>query len=780
MDKITRREFISLGSKVVAGAVLLSACGIPEKELILQSPADLSENLAGNDYPWYATTCPDAPGGDGIIARVVQGRVKKLAGNPDHPVNLGKQNTAYDPEIQILYHPDRIKAPLLRRSKDASHGEVNWDIALREASRALRNGAIVVTNPLRGLSGVVADKFVSQFGGRRLNFHVLEQHVLKNVIKRIFNTDILPDIDIANARSVASFGADWLSGWLSPTHYSVQYGKFRSGSDRGFLTHTEARFSLTAANADLWLPTRPGTEGDVALAMARVIVDERLASDSEINMFSSVMPAGILFGYAPRDVANRSGVPEERIVRAARRFATERPSVAFGGGSAAAHTNGSVAIASIYALNHLVSATSSTGGIIINPESILEDLKNTPYGNPITDIEEEIAQWRAGFVDTVIIRGANIVLGTPEFAKVKEALREVPNVIVFANVMDDTAKEADIVFPETTFLEEWGADIPHPLPGYTTVNFQQPVAGVERRMIDRGPRSFADVMLELMNGLDGSQTMQELARKTANTLFATGRGSVQALSEEMFLRGVLQRGGWWDTSTKTTSSARPINPFEGESITSLKTNATYSKTNPLDTGNEFHLLPFEVPALSNGRLTPAPWALQCPDPISSVAWVTWCEINSKDADQMGISEGDILLLRSDSGEIEVVAYPHPAAPPSVVSVPIGFGSNGGGRYSEGRGANVMKILSSKKDEETGSLAWAATKVKVIRSGRRIKMPKFEGNVEAFQREPGVPVLIVAPGQSAEEAEKENHHKYQEQFLGKDKPPDTENGEHTEE
>ena len=45
-----------------------------------------------------------------------------------------------------------------------------------------------------------------------------------------------------------------------------------------------------------------------------------------------------------------------------------------------------------------------------------------------------------------------------------------------------------------------------------------------------------------------------------------------------------------------------------------------------------------------------------------------------------------------------------------------------------------------------------------------EVAKFEGNVEARPVEPGVPVLIVAPGETAHDAEEANHHKYQQEFF----------------
>ena len=764
MHKLTRREFIAIGGKAAAGAVILSACGVPEQELLVQSPADQPEDLARGEDAWYATTWPDYPGGDGLIARVVRGRVKKLAGNPDHPVNLGKQSVSHDSSIQLLYHPDRITRPLLRRSKGARHGEVSWDLVMQFMADAVSNGVVVVTNPLRGILGRVADEFVNVFSGRRVNFDPLEQGVLHNTTRRIFNSDRLPDFDIANAQTVLSFGADWMSGWVSPTRYSALYGRFRSGEQRGYLIHVEPRFSVVAANADLWLPVKPGTEGDVALAIGKVIVDNGLASTSEIRAFEGALPAGALRGFQLRDVANRSGVSQEKIAKAAQQLAGTRPAVVFGGGSAAAHTNGSFALAAIYSLNHLTSSTGTDGGVVINPESPLQNATGASHGDPLETLEQEVAQWRARFVDTVIIRGADLVHGLPAFVQAGEALRNVPNVIAFANVMNDTAAQADLILPETLFLEEWGVDVPDPAPGYQTISLQQPLVGQPPSEVGVGPRSFGDVLLALMGGLGGATNMRELVINSAGTLFERGSGSIRASNSELFLRGALQRGGWWDTTATASGAARPINPLQGSQGQNLSTEAQYSTTNGIP-GNEFHLLPFESNSLANGRLAATPWAQQSPDPISSIAWTTWAEINHHDADNLGIQEGDVLLIRSEAGEIQVVAYPHPGAAPGIISVPIGLGHNNSGRFAEERGSNVLKILANMKDEDSGAFAWAATRVKVERLGRRVKVPKFEGDVEAFPAEPGVPVLVVAPGETAEEAEAANHHLYQQEFLG---------------
>ena len=391
-----------------------------------------------------------------------------------------------------------------------------------------------------------------------------------------------------------------------------------------------------------------------------------------------------------------------------------------------------------------------------NPGSAFSDISASATGASFEAWEEELAEWRAGNVETVIIRGTDIVHGMPNSVAIREALDSVPNVIAFGAVLDDTMGYADLVLPELTFLETWGTDIPEPGPGYQVVGIQQPVVGPTISRDESGlisnARGFGDTLLSMAGGSLGS-SMERLVADAVSELHDTRQGSVTASSSALFTNGVLQRGGWWDTGEKGTS------PSAGKVSTTNK-NAGYSDTNSLGTGDDFNLVPFQSNSLLDGRLASTPWAQQTPDPISSASWSTWAEINSKQAEDLGISQGDVLLVRSTSGEIEVLAYPHPGVRPGVIGIPIGQGHEEGGRWAEGRGANVLSILVDQKDSETGALAWAATKVRVQRAGRRVKVPKFEGEVEARAVEPGVPVLVVGPGETAEEAEIANHHEYQ--------------------
>jgi anaerobic selenocysteine-containing dehydrogenase len=709
----------------------------------------------------------DFTNGDGVLVRVMQGRAKKIEGNPDHPVNRGKATARYDSALQLLYNPDRIAEPMLRYSKNGNLVDISWDQAEARFKEALSNatGALtVVTNPLRGHLGSVASKFAAQYDGKHMAFDATEQGVLHGAVKAVLGQDQLPTFDIANAHTVLSFGADWLGTWGSSAGNGVKYGEFRS-DERGYLIHAEPRMSVTAAAADLWLAPIPGTEGALALGIARVIVEEGLVPASDVAEFEAAVSGG-LGDYGLSAVADLTGVSADRIQKAARQFAEHTPSVAFGGGSAGAHTNGSFNLGAIYALNILVGAVDSKGGVTANPGSAIDGVPASATGASFEDWEAELAEWRAGNVETVIIRGTDIVHGMPNSVAIREALEHVPNVIAFGVVHDDTMEYADLLLPEQTFFEAWGTDIPEPGPGYQVVGTQQPVVGPTISQDESGlisdARGFGDTLLAMSDGSYGS-SMESLVKGALSDLHGTGSGSVSASSASLFTNGALQRGGWWDTSKGASSSTGKVRVAQK--------NPGYSETGELGDGNSMFLMPFHSNSMYDGRLASSPWAQQTPDPISSASWSTWVEINSKEADRLGISEGDVLLIRSTSGEIEALAYPHPGIRPGVIGIPMGQGHDQGGRYAKDRGANVLSILVDEKDSETGALAWAATRVLVQRAGRRMKVPKFEGNVEARPVEPGVPVLVVGVGETAHDAQAANHHEYQKQFLGGDSEAD---------
>ena len=128
-----------------------------------------------------------------------------------------------------------------------------------------------------------------------------------------------------------------------------------------------------------------------------------MVPESQINDFLNKFPEGkIEFGYSPTDVQSRTGVSEKKISEIAHRI-SDGKSIILAGGSTSAYTNGKFNTYVALSLNILLGSIGKEGGVILNPEVKSDYIGGSTKPNTIENWEEELAQWRAGYVDTVII-----------------------------------------------------------------------------------------------------------------------------------------------------------------------------------------------------------------------------------------------------------------------------------------------------------------------------------------------------------------------------------------
>jgi len=742
-------------------------CATPLHEVQVQSPARIPDDYATSFENWYASTCAECGAGCGVIVRVLEGRAKKVEGNPAFPTNQGKVCARGQASVQGLYHPDRVAGPLRRRGDRASGDfvSISWDDALADVVGHLRplldggrgGEVLLVTAPVSGGLARIVTRFAQGAGAQHAVLDPLDRRVERAAMSRVFGQSVLPHFDIANAAYLLCFGADLLGTWLAPVAYGVAYGEFRQGQPgrRGYFVQVEPRLSQTGAAADEWVPARPGSEGLLALALAQVIASEGLGNAAALQALTAGAGAGALAAFAPEQVASATGVDATRIRALARAFAQTRPSLAVGGGVAASQTNGLFNLQAIYALNYLVGSVGVPGGVLFNPPPPLADAATTP-ATSFADWQAILQRLRSNAprpVSAVLVHGANPVYALPGGSGAREALGQVPYVLSFASVLDETAMLADLVLPTHVALEDWGSQVPDPAPGYAMISFRQPVVNP---MLDT--RGFGDVLLTLAPQLGGAvqqalpwQTSVDVLRDQARQLqgrggsppnppatplqappmpagaatstAGLGAAANEASDFETFWLALLQQGGWWNPAQRGPGAAAPpaALPRAPETAQFAGAEADYP----------YYLVVYPANALGAGEAAYLPWAQATPDPMTSAAWSTWIELNPATAARLGVSERDVLTVESPAGALDVPVYVYPAIPPDVVAIPLGQGHAASGRYAAGHGANALALLAPLTEATTGALAWGATRVRLRPAGRRGVIPKLEGTWPAY-------------------------------------------------
>jgi molybdopterin-containing oxidoreductase family iron-sulfur binding subunit len=346
---MNRRDFFKIVT--VSGAAAASGGCQQASETILPLVVP-NEQLVPGVASWFATVCRECPAGCGVIARNREGRIVKLEGNPDHPVNAGALCMRGQAALQGLYHPDRIAGPLVREGS-AGFKSATWDAASKMVSdriAALKTGGkgraiAVVTQLENGSLGGMLDRWVQALGARpRVTLEPFAYESIRAANRLTFNRDAIPYYAFEDAEVVLSFGADFIETWLSNVNYARTFARMHSFRDgrAGTFIHVEPRQSLTASNADEWVRNAPGTEGLLALAILRVMVDEGTAD----KRFSDAVASIDL-----KRASDESGVGIETIKHIAKVFAHGKPGLAVGGGVSVTGTNATQTQVAINLLN---------------------------------------------------------------------------------------------------------------------------------------------------------------------------------------------------------------------------------------------------------------------------------------------------------------------------------------------------------------------------------------------------------------------------------------------
>ena len=420
---LTRRQFLKWSGATGVGAVVFAGCTVPEEEIRVQSPLRLPEDLVTGRDNFYATTFQNGASSEGLLVRVMEGRAKKVEGNPDFPVNTGKHGIRSEALLQALYHPDRVRGPFIRDQRGAPLRSATWPEALAKLAEVLSeadpNSVLMATAPYRGQLATVTTLFAEAYGAQLLGFDPLDNTVLRKAMQDLFNQEALPDFDLAKTNFLLNFGTDFLGTWIAPTHFMRGYGEFRQGESRngrrGHFVHVEPRMSTTAASADEWVYVNPGSEGLLAMSMAYVIIDKGLGNADAAAALTGGRGASALNRYEPSRVAAEIGIPgdhgAERIEELAMAFAApeNRPALAIGGGGAAAHTNGLFNLKAIYSLNFLVGSVHQPGGLVFNPSRSVTRIPDAP----LRTWNAALDRMRAGEVSVLLVRDANLVHGAP-------------------------------------------------------------------------------------------------------------------------------------------------------------------------------------------------------------------------------------------------------------------------------------------------------------------------------------------------------------------------------
>jgi len=411
-----RRDFLKFLGFSVAAATL-AACEAPVTKVVPY--AVKPENVTPGMPTWYASTYYDGASYASIIVKTREGRPIFVKGNKDFGFTKGGTNPQIIASVLGLYDSARLAHPLEKGAK-ASWSTVDAGIsdAIARAKKVTLLSNTVISPSIKRAISEMATKLNGEGGSKfeHIQYDAVSYAGMREANLLNFGVRIIPSYDFSKAKTIVSVGADFLSTWLLPTEFAVQYGTRRNPEGDWMSKHFqfESVLTVTGSNADVRGMIKPSEEA----AVLNYIINA-LQGKSAI--------AGAWKAAADKAVAALKKSKKESVV------------------VAGSNHTGVQQLAN--QLNNLLGAYGST-----------IDLNNTINLHQSEDAKalKLAANVAAGKgPDVLIMMGVNPVYSLPNGAAFANGLKSVGTSVAISAFEDETASLCTYVCPEHHQLENW-------------------------------------------------------------------------------------------------------------------------------------------------------------------------------------------------------------------------------------------------------------------------------------------------------------------------------------
>jgi ferredoxin-nitrate reductase len=276
------------------------------------------------------TLCPYCGTGCGLSVEVDDGRVRRVAGDPCHPVNRGRICRKPAELGSAVHAPDRATVPLVRASRDERFVACGWDDALGGVAATLR-------------------RVVDEHGPDAVAFYISGQlltedyYAVNKLAKGFLGTNNVDSnsrlcMSSAVAGYDGAFGSDgpppayadlaladclFLLGSNAAACHPILWGRIRDRQAEGAcVIVADPRATPTAEAATLHLPVRPGTDLALLNAMLGVIAEKGLVDEAFVARHTTGLEETLAVAreWPLERAAGVCGVPAADIARAAELF----------------------------------------------------------------------------------------------------------------------------------------------------------------------------------------------------------------------------------------------------------------------------------------------------------------------------------------------------------------------------------------------------------------------------------------------------------------------------
>ena len=648
----SRRDFLKfLGFSVAAAS--LAACEAPVRKAIpyVVKPEEVTLGIPN----YYASTYADGTDYCSILVKTREGRPIKIEGNDLSSVTKGGTNARVQASVLGLYDSTRLQQPVAKRKQtDWSAVDAAITAGLSEAAAAGKKIAIVSSSVYSPSAKKAVADFTAKYPtAKHVVYDAVSYYGIIKGNELSFGKAVIPTYSMDKAEVIVSFGADFLTNWLSPIEFARQYGetrKLRNGK-KTLSKHyqVEAMLSLSGANADKRIKIKPSQQSAVVASLYNKIAAQAggasvTAASTPVDKAIDAIAKDLLAAKGKSVVISGSNDPNEQVL--------------------------------INAINSLLGNYSGT----IN----LDRTCNLRNSNDAA-VAELMSDMNAGNVGAVIFWNTNPAYSMPDAKAFTAALNKVSLKVSLSDRDDETASLCDYICPDHHYLESWGDAEPYK----GTFSLMQPT------------------IRPLFNTRQAGESIAKWAGATQADYYAYVQDYWRANIYPM-QTGISSFEAFWNKSLQDGVFDTAVAASGAASFTGDVASAAGQLAKPA-AGIEVVL--YEKTGIGNGSFANNPWSQELPDPISKVCWDNYFAVLPAYAEKMGWRQGNVIEVKVGNSAVKGPVLLQPAMADETIAVAVGYGRTMAGKAGNNVGFNAYPFVSL----AGGVLKYYATGVNVSKT-----------------------------------------------------------------
>jgi thiosulfate reductase/polysulfide reductase chain A len=471
----SRRNFLKYAAMSAGGTVLADTPFIS---------AEARAKAEGGNVKYVPTSCEMCFWKCGAVAKVVDGKVVKLEGNPYHPQSRGKLCARGQGGIGQLYDEDRLKHPMII---DGARGEgkyrkASWDEALTLVAKKMqaiadKYGPESLAMMSHGSPGDYFTNVLKAMGSRNIAFPSFAQCKGIRDVAWELTYGHKPGtscerVDLENSRVIVLFGTH-----LGENMHNSQNQEFAEAVGRGAkIICVDPRYSTAASKSSFWLPIKPGTDTALLLAWINIVISEGLYDKEYVEKytvgFEEVKEA--VKEYTPEWAAQETELPMRQIVESVRELCRYAPNVVVHPGRHYSwYGNDTQRARAVAILNALLGTWGRKGGMWLPAKAKFAKFNDDapayppaskpplikgdfPFagGEGVTQVLRDATITGNPYpIKAWLVAGTNLMKSLPDQRLTRKAIDSLEFFVAIDLFPTETVMLADVILPECTYLE---------------------------------------------------------------------------------------------------------------------------------------------------------------------------------------------------------------------------------------------------------------------------------------------------------------------------------------